>query len=162
MEPPCEQVVAALLTLGPEHPQAAFRVDDRRWAPQLASGGRHVIPGAEGALERLCRYVLRPPLARTRLHRRPDGLLVLTLRRPYADGTTEFIYSELELAEKLAALVPPARKNQISYHGVLAPRHGLRRQVVPQPPATASRGTLRKKPSKPRSRWHAWAGPGPA
>lgn len=32
-------------------------------------------------LERLCRYVLRPPLARTRMARRPDGLWVLTLRK---------------------------------------------------------------------------------
>ena len=85
-------------------------------------------------LERLCRYVLRPPLARTRLHQRPDGLLVFSLRRPYSDGTTEFIFSEVELAEKLAALVPPARKNGISYHGVLAPRHAWRRRVVPKPP----------------------------
>ena len=37
--------------------------------------------GNREGLERLCRYVLRPPLARTRLHRRGDGLLVLTLRK---------------------------------------------------------------------------------
>ena len=60
--------------------------------------------GDTEGLERLCRYVLRPPLARTRLHRRPDGLLVLTLRKPYADGTTDFVFSEVELAQKLAAL----------------------------------------------------------
>ena len=37
--------------------------------------------GNRDGLERLCRYVLRPPLARTRLQRRGDGLLVLTLRK---------------------------------------------------------------------------------
>jgi hypothetical protein len=79
------------------------------------------------------------------------------LRRAYSDGTTEFVFSELELVEKLAALVPPARKNLISYHGVLAPNHGWRKVVVPHTPPAESRGTLRKDPPKHRSRWHPWA-----
>ena len=117
-----------------------------------------VIAASERAgLERLCRYVLRPPLAMTRLHRRPDGLLVLTLRRSWSDGTTEFVFSELELMEKLAALVPPARKNRISYHGVLASNHRWRKQVVPNTPQPESRGLLRKDTPKLRSRWHPWA-----
>jgi hypothetical protein len=89
---------------------------------------------------------LRPPLARTRVARRPDGLWVLTLRKPYSDGTTAFIFSELELVEKLAALVPPARKNLVSYHGVLAPRHAMRSAVIPKTAATESLGLLRKEP----------------
>ena len=113
--------------------------------------------GNREGLERLCRYVLRPPLARTRLQRRGDGLLVLTLRKPYANGTTDFLFSEVELAQRLAALVPPARKNSVSYHGVLAPRHRFRNQVIPVPPAhTEERTRLTKKP-RARSRWHAWA-----
>ena len=55
---------------------------------------------------------------RLQQHRREDGLLVLTLRKPYANGTTDFIFSEVELAQRLAALVPPKGKNGISYHGV--------------------------------------------
>ena len=110
------------------------------------------------ALERLCRYVLRPPLARTRLHQRPDGLLVLTLRKAYADGTTKFIFSEIELLQKLVALVPSARKNAISYHGVLAPRHALRNQVIPEAPEEQeSRGKLTKNASKHKTRWVPWA-----
>ncbi|NCG22093.1 MAG: hypothetical protein GWP91_24010 [Rhodobacterales bacterium] len=113
--------------------------------------------GDREGLERLCRYVLRPPLARTRLHRRPDGLLVLTLRKPYANGTTDFTVSEVELAQKLAALVPPNRKNGVSYHGVFAPRHRLRNQVIPEPPETEPRERLCKTPAKGTSRWHSWA-----
>ena len=116
-----------------------------------------IAAGERAGLERLCRYTLRPPLARTRLHRRPDGLLVLTLRRAYSDGTTEFVFSELELTEKLAALVPPARKNRISYHGVLAPNHRWRKQVVPNTPQPASLGLLRTDTPKRPSRWHRWA-----
>ena len=113
--------------------------------------------GDREGLERLCRYVLRPPLARTRLHRRPDGLLVLTLRKPYANGTSDFIFSAVELAQKLAALVPPSGKNGVSYHGVLAPRHRHRNQVIPEPPETEPRERLCKTPAKGKSRWHAWA-----
>ncbi len=108
-------------------------------------------------MERLCRYVLRPALAKTRLARRDDGLWVLTLRRPYANGTTHFVFSELELTEKLAALVPPPQKNSVSYHGVVAPRHRFRAAVVPEPPAqTDPRPRLTKKP-RGSSRWHGWA-----
>ena len=39
----------------------------------------------------------------------------------------------LELVERLAAMIPPPRKNQILYHGVLAPRSAWRKQVVPGP-----------------------------
>jgi hypothetical protein len=38
--------------------------------------------------------------------------------------------------ERLAALVPPPRKNQVLYHGVLAPRAPMRLQAVVLPPAT--------------------------
>jgi hypothetical protein len=140
-------------------PQRPFRLPPRCGESRgynLHAGVVIAARDREG-LERLCRYVLRPPLARTRLHRRPDGLLILTLRRAYSDGTTEFVFSELELVEKLAALVPPARKNLISYHGVLAPNHGWRKVVVPHTPPAESRGTLRKDPPKHRSRWHPWA-----
>ncbi|NCG22318.1 MAG: hypothetical protein GWP91_25150 [Rhodobacterales bacterium] len=115
--------------------------------------------GDREGLERLCRCVLRPPLARTRLHRRPDGLLVLTLRKPYANGATDFIFifSEFELAQKLAALVPPNRKNGVTYHGVRAPRHRLRNQVIPEPPETEPRERLCKTPAKGTSRWYGWA-----
>lgn len=128
--------------------------EDRGYNLHAAVVIRH---GDREGLERLCRYVLRPPLARTRLHRRPDGLLVLTLRKPYANGTTDFIFSEVELAQKLAALVPPNRKNGVSYHGVLAPRHRHRNHVIPEPPQAEPRERLTKTPAKGKSRWHGWA-----
>ena len=55
-------------------------------------------------------------------------------------------------------LVPPAQKNGISYHGVLAPRHRLRTAVIPEPPvASDPRPALTKAPTRRRSRWHPWA-----
>ena len=47
--------------------------------------------GERSKLERLCRYVARPPLALERLSRDGDGLVVHELKRPFRDGTTEFL-----------------------------------------------------------------------
>ena len=60
------------------------------------SGG--VDATSPGALKRLCRYVLRPPLARTRLALTPDGRVALTLKRTYADGTTEKVFTAVEMS----------------------------------------------------------------
>ena len=43
-------------------------------------------------LERLCRYVLRPPLAQERLRRRSDGRVALELRTAWHDGTRELVF----------------------------------------------------------------------
>ena len=37
-------------------------------------------------LERLCRYIMRPPLSQERLERRTDGRLELTLKNVWKDG----------------------------------------------------------------------------
>lgn len=84
-------------------------------------------------LERLCRYVARPPVACDRLSRRPDGLLVYKLKTPYTDGTRYLLFSPEELLEKLAALVPIPRAHLIRFHGCLAPHSRIRAQVVPGP-----------------------------
>jgi hypothetical protein len=88
-------------------------------------------------LERLCRYVARPPVATKRLARLPDGRLLYRLQRPWRDGTTHFVFEPEELLERLAALVPPPRAHQVRYHGVLAPCASRRPRVVPLPPSVA-------------------------
>ena len=72
-------------------------------------------------LERLARYVLRPPLAQDRLRLRPDGRVVVELKTPWRDGTTALVFEPLELLEKLAAITPRPEVNLIICHGVLAP-----------------------------------------
>jgi hypothetical protein len=56
------------------------------------------------------------------------------LKTPWNDGTTHLILSGLELCEKLAALVPPPRKNLVRYHGCLAPHAKNRDKIVPKKP----------------------------
>jgi hypothetical protein len=91
--------------------------------------------GDDAGLERLCRYVARPPLATGRLARIDDERLSFQLKTPWADGTTHLILSPLELIEKLAALVPPPRLNLVRYHGVLAAHAKDRDKIVPKKPA---------------------------
>jgi len=82
-------------------------------------------------LERLCRYVARPPLALERLEELSDGRLAYRLKTPWRDGTTHVVMERTELLERLAPLVPPPRAHQVRYHGVLAPCASGRDRVVP-------------------------------
>ena len=125
-----------------------------------------VVIGAKNreGLERLCRYIARPPLAKGRLEENPDGTLRLHLKRPWSDGTVAFTFSAAEFVERLAALIPPPHKNQVIYHGVLAPRAAWRQQVVPRPlritDAQRKRrvaDVLTRTPSRAdRPRWTPW------
>ena len=81
-------------------------------------------------LERIARYALRPPVAQERLQWTADGQVRIELRRAWSDGTTHLLFDPLELLERLAALTPRPRINQILYHGVLAPRAAWRALVV--------------------------------
>jgi hypothetical protein len=49
--------------------------------------------------------MLRPP----RVERQPDGSVVLTLKRPWANGTTSPRFAPAELVARLIALIPPGR-----------------------------------------------------
>jgi hypothetical protein len=82
-------------------------------------------------LERLCRYVARPPLASERLEEGSDGTLALRLKSRWRDGTTHILMERSELIERLVPLIPPPRAHQVRYHGILAPGASQRDGVVP-------------------------------
>ena len=84
-------------------------------------------------LERLCRYVVRPPVAARRLRIVDDQTVVFSLKTTWADGTTSLLLRPTELIEKLAALVPPPHLNLIRHHGILAPAARDRDQILPGP-----------------------------
>jgi len=97
-------------------------------------------------VERLCRYVLRPPFAQERLRRRGDGRVALELKRAWHDGTRELVFEPLEFLERLAAMTPRPETNLLICRGVLAPRARWRGRVVvygrPVPEPTASMASL--------------------
>jgi hypothetical protein len=95
-------------------------------------------------VERLCRYVLRPPFAQERLRLRSDGRVALELKTAWRDGTRELVFEPLEFLERLAAMTPRPETNLLICHGVLAPRARWRERVVaygrvlPEPTAAAA------------------------
>jgi len=90
-------------------------------------------------LERLCRYVSRPPLALERLSVTEEGKLRYALKHPYSNGTTHFLFEPLDLLARLAALIPRPRVNLTRYHGVFAPNSKWRIRIVPGRPTKPRR-----------------------
>ena len=95
-------------------------------------------------LERLCRYVARPPVATDRLERLPDGRLLYHLRHRWRDGTTQIVFEPHQLLARwfpssrppartrsaITACLPPAPAGAIGWS-----RRGLTQARPPGPPA---------------------------
>ena len=91
------------------------------------------------AREALLRYVLRPAVAQERVEQRADGLVRITLKKAYADGTIAVGMDPLSLRCRLATSVPPPRLHTIRYAGVLAPASPWRSRLAPQSPPPSPR-----------------------
>ena len=98
------------------------------------SGVVTVRGGDPDGLERLCRYLTRPPFSHERLERLDDDHIGLQLKTPYSDGTTHIALTHFELIERLCALVPRPNTHRVKYHGVFASASPHRSLVVPVPP----------------------------
>jgi hypothetical protein len=85
-------------------------------------------------VERMCRYLTRPPIATDRLHRMDDGRYRFDMKRTWSDGTHAIVFEPLDLVARICALVAPPRFNMIRFHGVFAPGSRFRHLVVPTPP----------------------------
>jgi hypothetical protein len=99
-------------------------------------------------LERMARYLGRPPIANDRLTRLDDGRLQLELKRPWRDGTTAFVFTPHELIERLVALVPRPRAHLTRYLGVFAPAFAARAEIVPSD-VSSDRERARATPTPP-------------
>ena len=98
--------------------------------------------------EALLRYVLRPPAARERVEQRPFGLVRITRKKAYADGTVA-VDNPLSLLCRLATSVPPPRLHTVRYAGVLASASPWRSRLAPSLPTEptldkAEPGTARR------------------
>jgi hypothetical protein len=99
-------------------------------------------------LERMARYLARPPIANDRLSRLDDGRLQLELKRPWRDGTTAFVFTPHELIERLVALVPGPAPTSRATSACSCPRRGAcrdrpQRRKAPTASAHAQRPLLR-------------------
>ncbi len=84
-------------------------------------------------LEKLIKYISRPPVAMERLSKAPGGLLQYKLKTPFRDGKTHVLLSPEELLEKLTAIIPRPRSHNTKYSGVFAPHHPIRETVTLRP-----------------------------
>jgi hypothetical protein len=98
----------------------------------LHAGVRLHARDREGRL-RLCRYLLRPPLALERLSPGEGDGLLYRMKRPRGNSLWLSLSPE-QLLRKLASLVPPPRSHSVRYHGLFAPAARERHRVVPAPP----------------------------
>jgi len=100
--------------------------------------GTYVHKNDRAGLERMCRYLLRPPIAEDRLtfKRSSNGAdtVVYKLKSPWSDGTKALLFSGTEFVEKIAAIIPQPRIHGTRFHGVLAPHSAHRKLVVPKQP----------------------------
>jgi hypothetical protein len=69
-----------------------------------------------GRLERLCRYITRPPIATKRLSVDGRGRVVYQYKQPFRDGSTHVVLEPLDFIARLAALVPRPRLNLTRFH----------------------------------------------
>lgn len=121
-----------------------------------------VVPANDRSrLERLVRYVARPPIAAERLSILSDGRIAYEMKKRWCDGTTHVIFRPDQLVERLVALIPAPQKNLVRYHGVLAPRARLRPQVVAQARRPTEAPPAHEAPSPPPptrpGRYMSWA-----
>ncbi|HVL66868.1 MAG TPA: transposase [Vicinamibacterales bacterium] len=137
-----------------------------RWNGVDLHAGPLIPGGQRDRLERVCRYVLRPPVASERLALTADGQVRLALRHPWADGTTHVVFDPVEFLGRLAVLVPRPRVNLILYYGVLGARAAGRREVVPRlrpgqnptgDPVDATRATATRATAHAGARGQCWA-----
>ncbi|MBK7586092.1 MAG: transposase [Myxococcales bacterium] len=89
-------------------------------------------------VERLAKYITRPPIAQDRLERRQDGRLELIFKKVWRDGTRALVLEPHDLIARLVAAVPPPRFHMLRYFGVLSSHSSRRALVVPKPPVDAA------------------------
>ena len=97
----------------------------------------HVVDGTDRkGLEKLVRYILRPPLCLGRLGLTDEGQV--TYRLPKADkkGRTLLVMSPMEFMARLSALMPAPRFALRRCFGLLASGAKRRAEVVPHKKAT--------------------------
>ncbi|MFN5158651.1 MAG: transposase [Betaproteobacteria bacterium] len=132
------------IAVGPRAGQKVFTLQSIAAQPERAGrngaaeaggfslhAGLGIQPGERAKLERLFRYVSRPPVATERFALTPSGQVRYQLKTHCRDGRTHVVLEPLDLRARLAALVPPPRMHPTRNHGVFAPHSRLRAAITP-------------------------------
>jgi ribosomal protein S27E len=98
---------------GPNNPLTARRAGFSMHAATVCEAHQR------SRLERLCRYIARPPIATQRLSVDGRGRVVYRYKQPFRDGSTHVVLEPLDFIARLAALVPRPRLNLTRFHGAV-------------------------------------------
>lgn len=148
----------------PTRPEARRKDDPRRHLPRderLATTVRgyslhiaaRIAPTARKRLERVAKYLARPPVAEERLRWLPDGNLAVDLKRAWRGGVTELHFTPEQFLARLALLVPPPGFHLTRFYGFLAPASAIRSQIVPRPPDPKRTGVPTAPPRPKKMLW---------
>jgi hypothetical protein len=96
-------------------------------------------------VERVCRYLVRPPIATERLGFVGEKVRY-ELKKVWRDGTRRVVLDPYDFLARVCAMVPPPRFHMVRFHGVLAPNAALRREVV-----SSARSSAAPKVAPPRA-----------
>ena len=119
--PPSSSAPCACLVPGSSAERAHANVEGVDVHAEVAFDGRD-----RPRLERLIRYVTRPPLATCRLDEHAGGRVRYGFKKAWKDGTHAVVLKPLDFIARLAAIVPPPRWHLIRYHHVLGVLGSLR------------------------------------
>ena len=122
--------VQGRVALGPRAGARVQRLGDERDTAAVTSRGTRqahlegfdlhanvwVSANDRAGVERLCRYVSRPPFAQERLPLRSDGRVALELKTAWHDGTRELVFEPLEFLGRSAAMTPRSETNLLICH----------------------------------------------
>jgi hypothetical protein len=124
------QKVFALQTLSPMFED----VEGKELLGKMSGFSLHAGVSAKASdrdkLERLCRYVARPPVSVHRLSLTAEGHIRYELKTPYRNGTTHMIFEPLDFISKLASLIPAPWVHLTRFHGVFAPNSRHRAGII--------------------------------
>jgi hypothetical protein len=114
--------------------------------------GRIAAPDRK-RLERVCKYLSRPPIAEERLRWLPDGNIAVTLKRAWRGNITELKFKPHAFLARMANLLPPPGFHMVRFYGFLAPSSPLRPRILPKPPdpAKTKQATAPERPA--RMKW---------
>jgi putative transposase len=110
----------------------------------------HVAAADRTGLERLCKYISRPPVPQDRVSLDADGRVRFELKRAWKGGVWALTFGAVAFIARLAALVPPPGGHLSRFYGVFGGHHSLRSRIVPRPPdpSRAKRPVAPKRPAK--------------
>ena len=109
----------------------------------------HVKAADRAGLERVVKYMSRPPICDDRLTRLPDDRIEVRLKRPRG-GTRALLFEPHAFIARLAALIPLPGANMRRFYGVFSAAHRYRTRVAPRPPCPLESGrpVAPKRPAK--------------